>query len=57
MTYERTRLTADTTFYASPSGAGSQDGSDTSNPFAGVQAAWDALQRKNRKKWNKYADN
>ena len=45
MTYERTRLTADTTFYASPSGAGRQDGSDTSNPFAGVQAAWDALQR------------
>ena len=45
MTYSRTRLTADTTLYASPSGAGSQDGSDTSNPFAGVQDAWDALQR------------
>lgn len=45
MTYSRTRLTADTTFYASPSGAGSQDGSSTSNPFAGVQAAWNALQR------------
>ncbi len=45
MTYSRTRLTADTTFYFSPSGGGSQDGSSTSNPFAGVQDAWDALQR------------
>lgn len=45
MAYSRTRLTADTTFYASPTGAGNQDGSSTSDPFSGVQDAWDALQR------------
>lgn len=45
MTYSRTRLTADTTFYASPAGSGAQDGSSSSNAFAGVQSAWNALQR------------
>ncbi len=45
MAYERTRLTADTTIFASPNGAGLKDGSSPANAFAGVQAAWNALQQ------------